>query len=120
MNPDLPTLLHRWREGTLTPEEMRTLAVRLAQPEARAALRRDWFLDAALPQSLAASSVIVRTPQSVRPGAPIFWRWTSAQWASLGAAAVICIGCLFWERFAAEPEDTEIFAARLAAASLEP
>ena len=63
MTPDLQNLLHRWREGSLTAEEMRTLTAELAKPEARAALRRDWFLDAALPQALAASSVIVRTPQ---------------------------------------------------------
>lgn len=63
MTPDLQNLLHRWREGSLTTEEMRTLTAELAKPEARAALRRDWFLEAALPQSLAASSVIVRTPQ---------------------------------------------------------
>jgi hypothetical protein len=63
MNPDLPTLLHRWREGSLTSEEMSALTTQLTQPEARQALRQDWFLDAALPQALAASAVIVRTPQ---------------------------------------------------------
>lgn len=62
MNPGLEDLLHRWREGSLTADQMRALTAELAQPEARAALRRDWFLEAALPQSLAASSVIVRTP----------------------------------------------------------
>jgi hypothetical protein len=64
MNPDLPTLLHRWHEGSLTAEEMSALTTLLAQPEARRALRQDWFLDAALPQALAASAVIVRTPQA--------------------------------------------------------
>ena len=63
MTPELQNLLHRWREDSLTTEEMRTLTAELAKPEARAALRRDWFLEAALPQALAASSVIVRTPQ---------------------------------------------------------
>ncbi len=63
MNEELQRLLHRWREGSLSAEEMRTLTELLALPEARAALRRDWFLETALPQSLAASSVIVRTPQ---------------------------------------------------------
>lgn len=63
MNSDLPTLLHRWREGALTPEEMRKLTELLGQSEARTALRSDWFLEAALPQALAASSVIVRMPQ---------------------------------------------------------
>ncbi len=77
MNPELPTLLHRWREGTLTPEEMRTLTALLAQPEARAALRRDWFLETALPQALAASSVVVRTPQ---PSLIARWRCAFASW----------------------------------------
>jgi hypothetical protein len=63
MNDELQNLLHRWREGSLTPDEKRTLTALLGNPEARQALRRDWFLDAALPQALAASAVIVRTPQ---------------------------------------------------------
>ena len=63
MNPELQHLLHRWHEGSLTADEMRTLTAHLAKPEARAALRRDWFLETALPQALAASAVIVRTPQ---------------------------------------------------------
>ena len=63
MNDELQNLLHRWREGSLTADEMRTLTALLAKPEARQALRRDWFLEAALPEALAASAVIVRTPQ---------------------------------------------------------
>ena len=63
MNDELQNLLHRWREGSLTADELRTLTALLAKPEARQALRRDWFLEAALPEALAASAVIVRTPQ---------------------------------------------------------
>lgn len=63
MNDELQNLLHRWREGSLTADEMPTLTALLAKPEARQALRRDWFLEAALPEALAASAVIVRTPQ---------------------------------------------------------
>ena len=63
MNDELQNLLHRWREGSLTANEMCTLTALLAKPEARQALRRDWFLEAALPEALAASAVIVRTPQ---------------------------------------------------------
>jgi hypothetical protein len=63
MNDELQNLLHRWREGSLTADEMRTLTALLAKPEARQALLRDWFLEAALPEALAASAVIVRTPQ---------------------------------------------------------
>lgn len=80
MNPELQNLLHRWREGSLTTEELRALTAELAQPEARAALRRDWFLEAALPQSLAASSVIVRTPQ---PSLAARLRGWAASWFTL-------------------------------------
>lgn len=65
MNHELQNLLLRWREGSITTEEMRALTVQLAKPEAREALRRDWFLDAALPQALAASEVIARAPRPV-------------------------------------------------------
>ncbi len=82
MNPELQNLLHRWREGSLTTEEMRALTAELAQPEAREALRRDWFLDAALPQSLAASSVIVRTP---KPSLAAWLRGWIASWFTLFA-----------------------------------
>ena len=63
MNDELQNLLHRWREGSLMADELHTLTALLAKPEARQALRRDWFLEAALPEALAASAVIVRTPQ---------------------------------------------------------
>lgn len=82
MNPELQNLLHRWREGSLTTDEMRALTAELAQPEAREALRRDWFLDAALPQSLAASSVIVRTP---KPSLAAWLRDWIASWFTLFA-----------------------------------
>ena len=82
MTPELQNLLHRWREGSLTAEEMRALTAELAKPEARAVLRRDWFLDAALPQSLAASSVIVRTPL---PSLAARMRAWAASWFTLFA-----------------------------------
>jgi len=56
-------VLDRWHEDSLTEEEMRELTNRLEEPEAREMMRQDWFLDAALPQSLATSEVLVRTPQ---------------------------------------------------------
>jgi hypothetical protein len=80
MNEELQNPLHRWREGSLNAEEMRSLTAELAKPEARAALRRDWFLDAALPQALAASAVIVRTPQ---PSLGARMRAWAAQWLTL-------------------------------------
>lgn len=100
MKSDIQHLLHRWHEGSLTVEEMRALTVELAQPEARAALRRNWFLEAALPQSLAASSVIVRTPQPSWLARLRAWlmpqesepllalRW----WAHASLAAAVVIG----------------------------
>jgi hypothetical protein len=80
MNEELPHLLHRWREGSLTADEMRSLTAELAKPEARADLRHDWFLDAALPQALAASAVIVRTPQ---PSFAARMRAWAAHWLTL-------------------------------------
>jgi hypothetical protein len=80
MNEELQNLLHRWREGSLNAEGMCSLTAELAKPEARTALRRDWFLDAALPQSLAASAVIVRTPQ---PSLAARMRAWVAQWLTL-------------------------------------
>lgn len=120
MNDELSDMLHRWREGSLSAEEMRSLTELLAKPEARAALRRDWFLDAALPQALAASAVIVRTPRTTARPTSASWRWTPAHWTALGAAAAITFACLIWEHFGSPPEELDVFAAQVAAASLEP
>jgi hypothetical protein len=98
MTPELQTLLHRWHEGSLTSDEMRTLTAHLAKPEARAALRRDWFLETALPQALAASSVIVRTPQ---PSLTARLRGWIASWLTLFATGD------------ARGEESSIFALRL-------
>lgn len=77
IDEELQMLLDRWREGALTDEEMLELTARLEKPEAREMMRRDWFLDAALPQSLAASDVVVRTP---RPSLAVRWRAGLAGW----------------------------------------
>jgi hypothetical protein len=63
MNDDLPELLRRFREDELAPEDWLRLNDLLDRPEGREALRHDWFLEAALPQSLAATSVAVRIPR---------------------------------------------------------
>jgi hypothetical protein len=63
MTPGLDLLLQRWREGTATPEDVRALTAELSRPEARAELRSDWFLEASLPQALAASAVRARAPR---------------------------------------------------------
>jgi hypothetical protein len=59
---ELAGLLHRWREDALAPAEMERFTAQLDDPQARAALGREWFLDAALPQALAASTVMQRAP----------------------------------------------------------
>lgn len=66
MNDDLTELLRRFREDDLSPEDWLRLNELLARPEGRAALRLDWFLEAALPQSLAAAAV-AGAASSVRP-----------------------------------------------------
>jgi hypothetical protein len=98
MNPELQNLLHRWREGSLTTDEMRSLTAHLAKPEGRAALRRDWFLEEALPQALAASAVIVRAPQ---PSLTARLRGWIASWFTLFAPGD------------AREEESSIFALRL-------
>ena len=59
MNDDLTELLRRFREDELAPEDWPRLIDLLDSPEGRAALRHDWFLEAALPQSLAAAGLEV-------------------------------------------------------------
>ena len=59
MNEELFELLRRFREDELAPEDWPRLNELLARPEGREALRHDWFLEAALPQSLAAAAVAV-------------------------------------------------------------
>lgn len=141
MNPELQNLLHRWRESSLTTEEMRALTAELAQPEAREALRRNWFLEAALPQSLAVSSVIMRTPQPSfaakmrawaaskfalfapaeargdEPSILVLRLWARASFAAL-AVGLITASWLAWpqrEEFAAEvdPESEPAYIAQL-------
>ncbi len=63
MNENLPELLRRFREGELAPDDWPRLNEFLERPEGREALRHDWFLEAALPQSLAAAAVAVRIPR---------------------------------------------------------
>jgi hypothetical protein len=63
MNDDLPELLRRFREDELALEDWHRLNEHLDRREGREALRHDWFLEAALPQSLAAAAVAVRIPR---------------------------------------------------------
>jgi hypothetical protein len=125
MNPNLDELLHRWREGTLSDDEMRQLTDALASSEARAALRRDWFLEEALPEALKTAPLLEVAPPDFTPSKPEreAWatvRWLRLEWAALGAAAAISIACILWERTAATADDTEVMVAQLTASTLEP
>lgn len=73
MNSSLDPLLNRWREGTLTSAEMRELTDGLATHEGRAVLRRDWFLEVALPQALRTAPVLALAPKPAR-----FRAWLSS------------------------------------------
>jgi hypothetical protein len=120
MNQELRDLLFRWHRDTLSEEDLRRLTDLLDSPEARAALHDEWFLDATLPEALAAMPAwTLRRPALVQPAAP-GRRFTPAHWTALGAAAVITFACLVWEHFGTPPEELEVFAAQIAAASLEP
>lgn len=99
MKPDSADLIHRWREGPLPPDELPRLNDLLATREGRAALRGEWFLDAALPEALRTAPVIALAPQpswlarflawfTPQEAAPLLaLRWCAH--ASLAAAAVI-------------------------------
>ena len=125
MNPNLDELIHRWREGTLSDDEIGQLTDALASREARAALRRDWFLEEALPEALKTAPLLEVAPPDFTQGDPGreargAVRWLRPEWAALGAAAAISIACILWERTAATAEDTEAMVALLTASTLEP
>ena len=125
MNDELHDLIHRWHTGTLGEDGLRRLIDLLDTPEARAVLHDEWFLDATLPEALAALPAWdlqhpVLLPQPARQPAPVRWRFTPAHWSTLGAAAVITLACLFWEHYGTPPEEPEVFVAHVAAAALEP
>jgi len=104
MNDEVSDLLERFREDRLTPGEWIRLNEMLEQPEARAALRRDWFLEAALPQSLAASAVPIPAPSQPRgeePALGALLLWARASFAALA------LGCLT-VTWAVWPPRTEI------------
>lgn len=127
MNSERTDLLHRWHLGTLDQSGLFRLNELLDTPEARAALHDEWFLDATLPEALAAMPAwtlqrpaLVLPAAAARSSATPRWRFTPAHWTALGAAAVITFACLVWEHFGTPPEELEVFAAQVAAASLEP
>lgn len=106
MNDDLTELLRRFREDELAPEDLPRLIDLLDSTEGRAALRHDWFLEAALPQSLAAASVAERIPQpslaerflawiagpqTGEPSFAVLQLWSRASFASLAIGLVAAI-----------------------------
>jgi len=58
MNTHRDELIHRWREGNLSEEELHRLNEALTTPEDRAAMRGEWFLEASLPEALRTSRLL--------------------------------------------------------------
>jgi hypothetical protein len=103
MNEDIQELLRRFREDELAPEDWLRLNDLLDRPEGREALRHDWFLEAVLPQSLAAVSVAVRIPrtslaerflawiagpQTEEPAFAILQLWSRASFSALAIGLI--------------------------------
>lgn len=120
MKKNLDELIDGWREGTLSEEELRRLTQALSSPEARAALRDEWLLEAGLPEALKTQPVLRMARQAGLESKRRALPWARWQLATLAAAAAICVACIVWERNAPRPNDTEAFAARLMATTLEP
>lgn len=128
MNDDLPELLRRFREDELAPEDWPRLIELLDRPEGREALRHDWFLEAALPQSLAAASVAERIPrtslaerflawiagpQTGEPAFAILQLWSRASFAALAIGLIAATWAVWPTSEAFEPESDPAFIAQL-------
>jgi hypothetical protein len=128
MNKELPELLRRFREDTLTPEDLARLNELLTRPEGREVLRNDWFLDAALPQSLAAAAVAVRVPQpslaarlrawlawppAEEPGLATLQLWSRASFAALAFGLVAAAWLVMPPRGTMESDSDPAFIAQL-------
>jgi len=93
VNMDINELIHRWREGTLSEEQLRRLTDALASKEARAALRAEWLLDAGLAEALRAAAVAaLRETDAVQemepmPSPQASHRHVWHSWLPLAAAA---------------------------------
>jgi len=77
--------MHRWREDSLTEEEMHRLNEALITPEGRAALRDDWFLEASLPGALRTRRLlkVAEPPQTMNRAGWLSWRPLTAAAAGL-------------------------------------
>jgi hypothetical protein len=126
MNDDLTELLRRFREDDLSPEAWLRLNELLARPEGRAALREDWFLEAALPQSLAAAAVAgaasfvrpartslaerflawIAGPQTGEPAFAVLQLWSRASFAALALGLVATAWAVWPAREAIDAVDS--------------
>lgn len=128
MNDDLPELLRRFREDELAPEDWPRLNELLDRPEGREALRHDWFLEAALPQSLAAAAVALRIPrpslaervlawiagpQTGEPTLAILQLWSRASFAALAIGLVAATWAVWPAREAVDSGSDPAFIAQL-------
>jgi hypothetical protein len=128
MNEDIQELLRRFREDELAPEEWHRLNELLDRPEGREALRRDWFLEAALPQSLAAAAVAVRIPrpslaerfrawialpQAEEPALAALQLWSRASFAALTIGLFGATWAVWPQRETVDPESDPAFIAQL-------
>ncbi len=105
MSTQLEQLIAKWRDGHLSDEEFRELTRALENPEARAALRDDWFLESALPEALRASPALqfaLQPSPSQRLHSMAANRWTQwFSWQPLTAAAagivfgILCTSIVF-------------------------
>lgn len=128
MNDDLPELLRRFRDDELAPEDWPRLNEFLDRPEGRAALRHDWFLEAALPQSLAAALVAERIPQpslaerflawiagpqAGEPSFAVLQLWSRASFAALAIGLVAATWAVWPPREAVDSGSDPAFIAQL-------
>ena len=128
MNEDIQELLRRFREDELAPEEWLQLNELLDRPEGREVLRRDWFLEAALPQSLAAAAVAVRIPRpsfaerlrawfalprTEEPTLAVLQLWSRASFAALTIGLFGATWAVWTPRETFDPEPDPAFIAQL-------
>jgi len=93
MNTHRDELIHRWREGNLSEEELHRLNEALTTPEDRAAMRGEWFLEASLPEALRTSRLlkVAELPQMRKGKGWLNWRPLMA-----AAAALVIAGVSVW------------------------
>lgn len=96
---NIEDLLHRWREGEISCEELAELTSLLEKPERREQLRQDWFLETTLPEALNAARVVRDAPDASE-GFGVFVRWWKSflpayRWIAAGGAVAATVLVLF-------------------------